>query len=147
MRASERSPSLARRKFQKVPLAAFKILRRSARSLAGFSRLETYSRIFDAVSDNKWATPHEGRMSKVLKQLENSDNGSSCYLDNVPQSSKGESDEVNVFDENDFCKLNGQVNAAINSYARHHAFEGRVYRQIIRSARKVKNFFNQKNEC
>ncbi|CBY11831.1 unnamed protein product [Oikopleura dioica] len=56
---------------------------------------------------------------------------------------------AHVFDENDFCKLNGQVNAAINSYARHHACEGRgkVYRQIIRSARKVKKFFNRKNEC
>ncbi|CBY34051.1 unnamed protein product [Oikopleura dioica] len=56
---------------------------------------------------------------------------------------------AHVFDENYFCKLNGQVNAAINSYARHHACEGRgkVYRQIIRSARKVKKFFNRKNEC
>jgi len=117
------------------------------------SRLQIIShhaqRIFDAVSDNKWAARYEGRLSKVLQQLEDSDNRSSCYDKNVPQNSEDEGDEVTVFDENDFCRLNGQVNAAINSYARHHACEGRgkVYRQIIRSARKVKNFFNQKYDC
>ena len=97
----------------------------------------------------KRAARYEGRLNKVLQQLESSDNGSSCYDENVPNSSEDEGDEVTVFDENDFCRLNRQLNAAINSYARHHACEGRgkVYRQIIRSARKVKNFFNEKNDC
>merc|ERR1712037_862030 len=117
-----------------------------------FQRISYHAeRIFNGVSDNKWATRYESRLSKVLQQLEDSKNwdGSSCYDDNVPKSSEDEGNEVTFSMEDEFCTLNGQVNAAINSYARNYACEGRgkVFRQIIRSARKVKNFFNQKYQC
>ena len=89
-------------------------------------------------------------MQKALDKIAGavSENGSSCYDENFPQDGE-EGDEITVFDADNMCKLNGQVNAAINSYARHNACEGRgkVYRQIIRSARKVKKFFNDKNDC
>ena len=89
-------------------------------------------------------------MHKALAKLAEaaSLDGSSCYDENFPQDGE-EGDEITVFDADNMCKLNGQVNAAINSYARHNACEGRgkVYRQIIRSARKVKKFFNDKNDC
>jgi len=106
-------------------------------------------RIFDEISELKWAPRYENRLSKVLQQLEDSETGSSCYDGNFPTSSDDEGDEITVFDENDICKLNGQVNSAISSYARNYACDGRgkVYRQIIRSARKVKKFFHQKNLC
>ena len=88
-------------------------------------------------------------MQKILDKLSASDTGTSCYHKNFPEGAEDEADEVTVFDAGDMCKLNSQVNAAINSYARNHACEGRgkVYRQIIRSARKVKKFFNNKKDC
>ena len=72
--------------------------------------------------------------------------GEACYAENGFEE---EAADVSVFDKSDVCTLNGQVNAAINSWARNFACNGRgkVYRQIIRSARKVKSFFIEKNEC
>ena len=88
-------------------------------------------------------------MQKSLDRLLEADGGESCYEENFPEGGDEEGDEINVFDADDMCKLNGQVNAAINSYARNNACEGRgkVYRQIVRSARKVKKYFNNKNDC
>merc|ERR1712150_237447 len=99
------------------------------------------NRIFDSFdADQKYASRYEGRMEKTLKKMRNADTGASCYEANGFGS---ESDEVTVFDASDMCKLNGQVNAAINSWARNYACDGRgkVYRQIVRSARKVRNFY------
>merc|ERR1719223_1772472 len=107
-------------------------------------------RVIDSVSDESWGGRYESRMQKALDKIAGavSEDGSSCYDENFPQDGE-EGDEITVFDADNMCKLNGQVNAAINSYARHNACEGRgkVYRQIIRSARKVKKFFNDKNDC
>jgi len=106
-------------------------------------------RLTESVSDQKWGSRFAGRMQKSLDRLAEADTGVSCYGDNFPEETADEGDEITVFDADDMCKLNGQVNAAINSYARNNACEGRgkVYRQIIRSARKVKKFFNDKNDC
>ena len=88
-------------------------------------------------------------MAKTLNRLAEADTGVSCYDENFGSDDVVEGDEITVFDADNMCKLNGQVNAAINSYARNNACEGRgkVYRQIIRSARKVKKFFSDKNDC
>ena len=88
-------------------------------------------------------------MEKILNKLRDTDTEESCYDENFPGENADEEDQVTVFDDDNMCKLNGQVNAAINSYARNNACEdkGKVYRQIIRSARKVKKFFDDKNNC
>jgi len=107
-------------------------------------------RVMDSVADEKWGGRYASRMQKALDKLSEADTGVSCYEANFPDAAADEGDEVTVFDLFDICKLNGQVNAAINSYARNNACEGRgkVYRQIIRSARKVKKFFNENfNDC
>merc|ERR1712037_118867 len=102
-----------------------------------------------SVVEEKWGSRYASRMQKTLNKLQNADTGVSCYEDNIPETAADEGDEITVFDGDDMCKLNGQVNAAINSYARNYACQGRgkVYRQIIRSARKIKKFFNDKNNC
>jgi hypothetical protein len=103
----------------------------------------------DSVAEEKWGGRYAGRMQKALDKLSEADTGVSCYDENFPEEAADEGDEVTVFDADDMCKLNGQVNAAMNSYARNNACAGRgkVYRQIIRSARKVKKFFNENNDC
>jgi len=85
-------------------------------------------------------------MNKILEKAAASDEGEAC---NEQNGFAEEAADVTVFDEDDMCKLNGQVNAALNSWARNYACSGRgkVYRQIIRQARKVRNFFNDKNNC
>ena len=52
-----------------------------------------------------------------------------------------EAEDVNVFSEDDFCKLNSQINSAISSAARRWACDGRgkVERQAVRRLKKVKN--------
>ena len=85
-------------------------------------------------------------MSKLLERARASYSGESCSEEN---GFVDEAADVTVFDEDDMCKLNGQVNAALNSWARNYACDGRgkVYRQLIRQSRKVRNFFNSRNEC
>ena len=85
-------------------------------------------------------------MNKTFAKMRLAQTGESCYAENGFEE---ESADVSVFDESDVCTLNGQVNAAINSWARNYACSGRgkVYRQIIRSARNVKSFFIEKNGC
>ena len=77
--------------------------------------------------------------------MRSSDTGESCYEQN---GFKSEAEEVTVFDADDMCKLSGQVNAAINSWARNYACEGRskIWRQIIRKSRKMRDFYND-NLC
>nr|CAC83954.1 Oikosin 4A protein [Oikopleura dioica] len=106
-------------------------------------------RVVDSVADERWGDRYARRMTKAMNKLAGADTGVSCYDENIPSEAADEGDEVTVFDADNMCKLNGQVNAAINSYARNNACQGRgkVYRQIIRSARKVKKFFNENNEC
>ena len=98
--------------------------------------------------DASWGERYVNRFYKAFNKAVNSDNGESCYEENG-FGSDDSADDVQVFDESDFCKLNGQVNAALNSWARNNACEGRgkVYRQIIRSARKTRNFYNNKMGC
>ena len=95
-----------------------------------------------------WADRYVKRSNKIFEKAAASSNGESCYEENG-FGSDDSADDVNVFDESNFCKLNGQVNAALNSWARNYACDGRgkVYRQIIRSARKVRNFYNDKAGC
>jgi len=106
-------------------------------------------RVVDSVADERWGDRYARRMTKAMNKLAGADTGVSCYDENIPSEAADEGDEVTVFDADNMCKLNGQVNAAINSYARNNACQGRgkVYRQIIRSARKVKKFFNENNDC
>jgi len=117
------------------------------------SRFEVISyhvgRVVDSAAEQRWGSRYADRMAKTLNRLAEADTGVSCYDENVGSDDVVEGDEITVFDADNMCKLNGQVNAAINSYARNNACEGRgkVYRQIIRSARKVKNFFSDKNDC
>ena len=98
--------------------------------------------------DASWAERYVNRFYKVFNKVVDADNGETCYEDNG-FGSEDSADDVQVFDESDFCKLNGQVNAALNSWARNNACEGRgkVYRQIIRSARKIRNLFIRKMNC
>ena len=110
--------------------------------------------MIDSVADEKWGIRYSDRMNKHLNKLAGADTGVNCYDENFPageeeEEEEEEGDEITVFDADDMCKLNGQVNAALNSYTRHNACQGRgkVYRQIIRSARKTKKFFNEKNNC
>jgi len=107
-------------------------------------------RVVDSVADQGWGDRYAARMAKALNRLAEADTGVSCYEENFgSDDAADEGDEVTVFDADNMCKLNGQVNAAINSYARNNACVGRgkVYRQIIRSSRKVKKFFSDKNDC
>jgi len=119
--------------------------------LTRFEIIEVHvRRLINSVADQRWGSRYAGRMLDDLTRLKDAENedGSSCYDKNFPESGE-EGDEITVFDADNMCKLNGQVNSAINTYARHNACTGRgkVYRQIIRSARKVKKFFNDKNDC
>merc|ERR1712037_924448 len=56
--------------------------------------------------------------------------------------------DVQVFSEDDYCKLNSQINSALSSAARRWACDGRgkVYRQAVRRLKKVKNQYNR-NHC
>ena len=106
--------------------------------------------MIDSVADEKWGIRYSDRMNKHLDKLAGADTGVNCYDENFPAGEEEEEgDEITVFDADNMCKLNGQVNSAINSYARHNACKGRgkVYRQVIRAARKAKKFFNDKNDC
>ncbi|CAG5108703.1 Oidioi.mRNA.OKI2018_I69.chr1.g3916.t1.cds [Oikopleura dioica] len=98
--------------------------------------------------DASWTERYVNRFYKVFNKVVDADNGENCYEDNG-FGSEDSADDVQVFDESDFCKLNGQVNAALNSWARNNACEGRgkVHRQVIRAARKVRNFYNDKMGC
>ena len=104
-----------------------------------------FKRVFNSLSDEGFAARYISRMNKMLEKARGSSTGASCYAENGFE----EASDVTVFDEDDMCKLNGQVNAAINSWARNYACDGRgkIYRQIIRQSRKVRNFYNDKNNC
>merc|ERR1712037_562345 len=103
-------------------------------------------RIFASISGESYEERYINRMKKLFKKAEESETGESCYEENGFGS---EADAVQVFDEEDMCKLSSQVNAAINSWARNYACKGRgkVYRQIVRHGRKVKNFFHDRAGC
>merc|ERR1712176_130838 len=87
-------------------------------------------KVSESVKDESWGPRYESRMAKILGKLGAApEDGVSCYDENFPQDGE-EGDEITVFDADNMCKLNGQVNSAINSYARHNACKGRgkVYR-------------------
>merc|ERR1712210_265222 len=70
-------------------------------------------RVMDSVADEKWGTRYSERMHKILDKMDDADTGVSCYDENFPSVAGDEGDEVTVFDADDMCKLNGQVNAAM----------------------------------
>ena len=107
-----------------------------------------FQRLAASLPDANWADRYVARFNKAAGKARDSGNGGSCYEENG-FGGEDSADDVQVFDENDFCKLNGQVNAALNSWARNYACDGRgkVYRQVIRSARKTRNFYNDKMNC
>merc|ERR1712210_306368 len=70
-------------------------------------------RVMDSVADEKWGTRYSERMHKILDKMDDADTGVSCYEENFPSVAGDEGDEVTVFDADDMCKLNGQVNAAM----------------------------------
>jgi len=109
--------------------------------------IEHYAeQVADSVADTSFGGRYAARMSKMLERARDSYTGESCAEEN---GFVDEAADVTVFDEDDMCKLNGQVNAALNSWARNYACDGRgkVYRQLIRQSRKVRNFFNSRNDC
>ncbi|CAG5111089.1 Oidioi.mRNA.OKI2018_I69.chr2.g5425.t1.cds [Oikopleura dioica] len=57
-----------------------------------------------------------------------------------------ESEDVSVFSEGDWCKLNRQINSALSSAARRWACDGRgnVARQAVRRLKKVKNQYERR---
>ncbi|CAG5104113.1 Oidioi.mRNA.OKI2018_I69.chr1.g1100.t1.cds [Oikopleura dioica] len=118
--------------------------------IAELSRLQVIEihaqRIFKSLPKNRFGERYQHRMERTFAQMKAAYTGDQCYEDN---GFGEEAADINVFDENDMCKLNGQINAAINSFARNYACEGRgkVHRQIIRSARKTRNFYAAKNDC
>ncbi|CAG5110006.1 Oidioi.mRNA.OKI2018_I69.chr2.g4460.t1.cds [Oikopleura dioica] len=107
-----------------------------------------FDRLAASLPDANWADRYVARFNKAAGKARDSGIGESCYEENgFPK--EDTADDVQVFDETDFCKLNGQVNAALNSWARNYACDGRgkVYRQVIRSARKAKKFYSDKMGC
>ncbi|CBY12342.1 unnamed protein product [Oikopleura dioica] len=58
-----------------------------------------------------------------------------------------EEDDITVFSEDDYCKLNSQINSALSSAARKWACDGRgnVSRQAVRRLKKVKNLYNRQH--
>merc|ERR1712010_265194 len=58
-----------------------------------------------------------------------------------------EGDEITVFSEDDFCKLNKQINSALSSAARRWACDGKgkVSRQAVRRLKKVKNQYDRRH--
>ena len=84
-------------------------------------------------------------MNKVLGWTKESWTGESCHEDGDFE----DAEDVNVFAKNNMCKLNGQVNSALNSWARNFACSGdKDYsRKIIKAARKIRNFYDAKNDC
>ncbi|CAG5078196.1 Oidioi.mRNA.OKI2018_I69.PAR.g8925.t1.cds [Oikopleura dioica] len=105
------------------------------------------NRIFDSFSrEEDYSRRYTGRMTRILNKMKASETGDSCYAEN---GFAAEAADIQVFDADNMCKLNGQLNAAINSWARNWACDGRgrVHRQIIRAARKVRNFYNDRAGC
>ena len=71
--------------------------------------------MIDSVADEKWGIRYSDRMNKHLDKLAGADTGVNCYDENFPAGEEEEGDEITVFDADNMCKLNGQVNAALNS--------------------------------
>ena len=68
------------------------------------------------------------------------DDGSRC---NAELADQDDQDDIQVFSENDMCKLNSQLNSAMSSLARQWACSengrGNVSRQVVRRMKKLKN--------
>jgi hypothetical protein len=66
--------------------------------------------------------------------------GTRCNAEVVDQDDQ---DDIQVFSENDMCKLNSQLNSAMSSFARQWACSengrGNVSRQVVRRMKKLKN--------
>jgi len=69
--------------------------------------------VIDSVADEGWGNRFSGRIQKILSRLRDADTGVSCHEQNFPGESADEEDQITVFDADNMCKLNGQVNAAI----------------------------------
>merc|ERR1712037_253285 len=110
--------------------------------------IEQAERIFAAISGEGYEKRFSSRMNKLFERAREAETGENCYEENGFVSDP-EADAIQNFDEEDICKLNSQVNAALSSWARNYACKGRgkVYRQIVRKARKVKNFFHERAGC
>merc|ERR1712037_605020 len=105
--------------------------------------------VIDSVSDKDFGGRYSSRMNKVLRKARASYTGESCKEES--QGSSDEAADVTVFNKDDLCKLNGQVNAALNSWARNYACRRKgnkdISRQIIRQAKKTKAFFSERAGC
>ncbi|CAG5102019.1 Oidioi.mRNA.OKI2018_I69.chr1.g105.t1.cds [Oikopleura dioica] len=107
-----------------------------------------FGKIAGNIIDERKFNRFVNRFHKILAKARSSATGENCYEENGFGASDT-SDDVQVFHESNTCTLNSQVNAALNSWARNNACVGRgkVYRQIIRAARKIRNFYNSANDC
>ena len=102
--------------------------------------------MFDSLPDNRFGTRYYYRLKRSFVQMNRSFTGEKCFKEN---GFGEEATDINAFDESDMCKLNRQIYAAMNSFAKNYACKGRgkVYRRIIQSARKTRNFYAAKNDC
>ncbi|CAG5104563.1 Oidioi.mRNA.OKI2018_I69.chr1.g1339.t1.cds [Oikopleura dioica] len=104
-------------------------------------------KIFSALSDDlKWKDRFVNRLTKILTLANSSYTGEKCAEEN------GFENEIPsdlIFDAEDTCPLNDQVNQALNSFAKSWACQGsgKVYKQIINKAAKIKTFFDRKFNC
>ncbi|CAG5104115.1 Oidioi.mRNA.OKI2018_I69.chr1.g1101.t1.cds [Oikopleura dioica] len=78
--------------------------------------------LFDSLPDNRFGTRYYYRLTRSFVQMNRSFTGKKCFKEN---GFGEEALDINAFDENDMCKLNRQLYAAINSFAKNFACKGR----------------------
>ena len=75
----------------------------------------------------------------MITRAANAD-GSRC---NAEVDDQDDQDDIQVFSEDDMCKLNSQLNSAMSSFARQWACSenarGNVSRQVVRRMKNLKN--------
>ncbi|CAG5105871.1 Oidioi.mRNA.OKI2018_I69.chr1.g2528.t1.cds [Oikopleura dioica] len=108
---------------------------------------ETLKSLTPADGSN-FAARFDSRMTKLFDLASSSFTGVNCKSTNILEET-AELEDSRVFTEDNACKLNGQVNSALSSWARNFACQGRgkTYRQIIRRARKVQAFYASRLGC
>ncbi|CAG5104026.1 Oidioi.mRNA.OKI2018_I69.chr1.g1056.t1.cds [Oikopleura dioica] len=100
------------------------------------------------VESNQFKQRYTNRLNKVISLAKDSMTGDNCHTING-YGAKDEEEDVKVFSDTDFCKLNSQINSALSSFARNWACIGRgkTHRQVVRRARKIKAFYNYRQNC
>ena len=96
-------------------------------------------------SESKKDTRHVAKVQKWAGRVvdANDRDGEKC------ETAVDAGDDLNVFDENDACKLNSQIFSALRSFARTYACNGKgnVARQITRRSRRLEENFERRKSC